>query len=93
MANSILERIDPSPSRMDPEKYTQRKPFSYDNEASKRVSYVTKVNHRAVVHRSWGLLGKNNLHCHGVGCNPVYECILVFCSFCILECSIAVHLV
>jgi len=49
MVNSILERVDPPPFRMDPEKYTWREPFSYDNEASERVSYVAKANHMSLV--------------------------------------------
>ena len=50
MVNSILERVDPSPFGMDPEKYTQRKPFSYDDEAGERVSHVAKANHMSAVH-------------------------------------------
>lgn len=93
IVNSILERVDPSPFRMDPEKYTQRKPFSCRNEASERVSYVAKANHMSAVHCSWEILYRNSLYCHGIDRNPVYECMLVFCGLCILECRIATHLV
>jgi hypothetical protein len=44
MVSSILERVDPSPFGMDPEKYTQCEPFSYYNEASERVPYVAEAN-------------------------------------------------
>ena len=93
MVNSILERFDPSPFRMDPEKYTQRKPFSCRNEASERVPYVAKAKHMSAVSCSSEILHRNSLYCYSIDRNPVYECTLLFCGLCILECRITTHLV